>query len=196
MWRTFLKTCSRTAGSLKSPKLLVRMNTCVMILMKGTQGENMPFQSLYWAQNRIEFSFWPDLFPYVWFVQCGVDCPDNTEVDRQQCSSSLLLLTGPPSPRTGQSVHTETQTHKAHFSLHTAHLSCQIASERHSGQVIEVIVSKWPQCNGHKLSALRGGAKSRFHRWKSKKKKKQRLESPDPGRRKVNISFQRLTYFL
>lgn len=74
-----------------------------------------------------------------------------------------LLLTGPPSAGTGQSVHTATQTHRAHLHHHTTHLSCQIASERRSGQVMEVIVSKWPQCDGHKLPALQRSAMSLFY---------------------------------
>lgn len=116
----------------------------------NTEGLN---QCIY---HKIVTGIWTEELDYLQKCVCVCVCSGWPRGWWTAVHRRLLLLTGPPSPRTGQSVHTATQTHRAHLSQHTAHLSCQIASERHGGRVIEVIVSKWPQCDGHKLLSFMG----------------------------------------
>lgn len=161
LWKQTKTMQSTPQGAVQRSKRRLEKN------IKATQVHNNTTQYLnQYIYHKIVSGFWTwELYFYRNVCVCVCGWPRWHRGWWTVVQHRLLLLTGPPSRRTGQSVHTATQTHRTHLSHHTAHLSCQIASERHGGQVIEVIVSKWPQCDGHKLLALWAGTISLFHWW-------------------------------
>lgn len=129
---------------------------------RGTRQHNVILQTIYLSQN----SFYTLTIGVRFLQKCAylIMCAwprwqtlmDSSAASPHPADRSSFTL--------GQ-ANLYTQQHRHHRTLlshHAAHLSRQTASERHGGQVTEVIVSKWPLCNGHKLLTLQRGTVSLF----------------------------------
>lgn len=117
-----------------------------------------------WPQGYVSYAVYLFLKNVLCVCVCVSEAPRLTDSSAESPLAADRPSFTPDGPICTQS---DTDTQSPSQSAHSPFVMSDRLSETTS-QVIGVIVSKWPQCNGHKLPALRSGDISLLLWWKWK----------------------------